>query len=673
MNLSPLSVAFIMLLAAILVIASAVTTILGWVAIAQIRRSAGRLHGLGLALFDGLLFPLLVLDAAFVGFGFLVLSLFVPGGLHHLWDSPIKIYASLFALVVVGVVLGVIALIDFLIIRRVWRAVNAPSANSGPAKPAGRTDAPRKSSAGKWIGGGCAVLAVIGVALAVFSAIAFFLLKPSPFTEARAMRGNEMARQEMTKPLYVEAESAHAPVAFGPVIERTLPLDDKGLTELLDLDTDQVIPSPNPPDLAKGLELLSKPGLVISRDEQKGETELMGMNGVVAQESRADQWEKITNIQALDTIRRNVSSRGVTIGAVVTQSGLPHTFLFKTVVGKIGILQITGFTKNPRGVKIRYKLVQSSVTTASPVSLPPAAGQNSSFDSFVQRVRQELSRASVRFDMLHISVVNADNFIVSFSGLEAHGVSNGKDAWLPTVGALAAQRGFFGGKWDFKGLNQLAVVRFTVADLDLEKLLETNLAEAMPAAPAAAPNLSFGPVVERILTGDPSLPPTFLNLHDGDLVFTPEKSRIMSSKMFADWWQSSSADFLALVMEQKHLLVTLENGGAKFTQIPGDKWDSATAAELADSLQKGVPLQSVGEGGIVSYVLPEPVVLPATFAVASRKGEVGILQITGFTENPRGVKIRYKLVQTPAATPALSPGSEPPLPPGSEPVLPTTR
>ena len=62
MNLSLLSVAFIMLLAAILLIASIAATVLGWVAVAQIRRSADRLYGLGLALFDGLLFPLLALD-----------------------------------------------------------------------------------------------------------------------------------------------------------------------------------------------------------------------------------------------------------------------------------------------------------------------------------------------------------------------------------------------------------------------------------------------------------------------------------------------------------------------------------------------------------------------------------------------------------------------------------
>jgi hypothetical protein len=35
------------------------------------------------------------------------------------------------------------------------------------------------------------------------------------------------------------------------------------------------------------------------------------------------------------------------------------TWFFKTRKGSIGLLQITGFTENPRGVKIRYKLVQS--------------------------------------------------------------------------------------------------------------------------------------------------------------------------------------------------------------------------------------------------------------------------------------------------------------------------
>ena len=48
------------------------TTILGFVAISHIRHSAGRLYGMGLALFDALLYPLLVLDAAIIACGWLV-------------------------------------------------------------------------------------------------------------------------------------------------------------------------------------------------------------------------------------------------------------------------------------------------------------------------------------------------------------------------------------------------------------------------------------------------------------------------------------------------------------------------------------------------------------------------------------------------------------------------
>lgn len=51
-----------------------VTTICGAVAVSQIRHSAGRLCGLGLAVFDLLLFPLLVLDAALIAGTFALLS-----------------------------------------------------------------------------------------------------------------------------------------------------------------------------------------------------------------------------------------------------------------------------------------------------------------------------------------------------------------------------------------------------------------------------------------------------------------------------------------------------------------------------------------------------------------------------------------------------------------------
>jgi hypothetical protein len=48
---------------------------------------------------------------------------------------------------------------------------------------------------------------------------------------------------------------------------------------------------------------------------------------------------------------------------------------------------------------------------------------------------------------------------------------------------------------------------------------------------------------------------------------------------------------------------------------------------------------------------------PATWLFVTREGGMGVLQITGFTENPRGVKLRYKLAQSALSNPNTSSNS----------------
>ena len=43
---------------------------------------------------------------------------------------------------------------------------------------------------------------------------------------------------------------------------------------------------------------------------------------------------------------------------------------FRTRSGTLGLLQITGYTENPRGVKLRYKLVQNEKTNSVLQALP---------------------------------------------------------------------------------------------------------------------------------------------------------------------------------------------------------------------------------------------------------------------------------------------------------------
>jgi hypothetical protein len=48
-----------------------------------------------------------------------------------------------------------------------------------------------------------------------------------------------------------------------------------------------------------------------------------------------------------------------------------YLYAFQTDDGQSGVLQITGFTENPRGVKLRYKLVQNGVMIAAPQTSEP--------------------------------------------------------------------------------------------------------------------------------------------------------------------------------------------------------------------------------------------------------------------------------------------------------------
>jgi type II secretory pathway pseudopilin PulG len=111
----------------LVLIAPLVTSVLGWTAVAQIHRSAGRIWGLKLAQFDGLFFPLLMLDGIIVGLWTVLqkmLAVFVwkvPGGnlFFSLWDF----------LVWLVLLAGIILWADSEIIRRVWRVVNRPPGN----------------------------------------------------------------------------------------------------------------------------------------------------------------------------------------------------------------------------------------------------------------------------------------------------------------------------------------------------------------------------------------------------------------------------------------------------------------------------------------------------------------------------------------------------------------
>jgi len=109
-----------------------------------------------------------------------------------------------------------------------------------------------------------------------------------------------------------------------------------------------------------------------------------------------DDWESIASAQlvnALASFSADESRTGLNYG-----SSRPFVYGFKTREGGIGLLQLTGITDNPHGLKIRYKLVQTGTVLRSesetPVAKETIADYNttiSQLDYWVRRERRLLS------------------------------------------------------------------------------------------------------------------------------------------------------------------------------------------------------------------------------------------------------------------------------------------
>jgi len=538
-----------------------ISPILGWVAVLQIRHSAGKLHGLWLAVFDGLFFPLLALDAA--AFGFVIL---------------IRMKVMLLGLPLM--------LVDWLIIRRVWRAVNNGGAGVPPAELS------RKSSTGKIIAIAC------GAILAI--AIPMILVVQSAHNSAR--RAASLTSADFHYRVF-EADAA--------LVDRLIPAAQR---------------QPGVQPTAKFLARYS-PG-------ESSKTVGSGTNSFIVTKRGSEDTDSQVAVIDLDTLHELLEGIGKKPGVLVNQSQ-----------------RVTGIWW-PMGMGT----IWSYSTQKDGLAIDGSGGINLAYT--VDDVRDKIR--------IEGRVSHNPNFVADANNTTAKFLYEG-DA--PLAHALAFLVPFFG-KDDSSGY---LVVVYEVSPRG-------------NAPHAAVPKLSFGPVMERSLTNNDSLAGCFLDLDSGRVLSPPQElmeslrtqGKLPGTSMdvthFRGWMRESGAD--VLIRSSKAWWLVQVDG---VRELPPAKEELSSRSATFESVTVDQVTEAVSRGEQERGGLTEedPVARLDAYdhgevqCFKTREGGMGILQITGFTDNPRGVKLRYKLVQSVAAhssRSADSPNTDQPGAPSESPT-----
>ena len=192
-----------------------------------------------------------------------------------------------------------------------------------------------------------------------------------------------------------------------------------------------------------------------------------------------------------------------------------------------------------------------------------------------------------------------------------------------------------------------------------------------PPQPPVLPPLQFGPLIEQVVNAASEKEVgSGLDLMNGKLVELPKDSVRLSARERDKWSTENNVDLVVEFVKVPSVsdpTPALVPEGLKLAAVADERWTKAAAHDLQSALASGAPggadfpVALVSERrGITYFTITRP--LPATFAFQTRKGDFGVLQVLRYTEEPHGVRLRYKLAQSPAtgAVPAAGRAAETP-------------
>ena len=194
------------------------------------------------------------------------------------------------------------------------------------------------------------------------------------------------------------------------------------------------------------------------------------------------------------------------------------------------------------------------------------------------------------------------------------------------------------------------------------------------APPMRNETAAFGPVIEVTLSGPTAGSRCVLDFETGNLLDPPAEVVPVLNNYVSQlppaalrWLRDSGADAVLAPDGSVRLIE-----GVVFNPTREGRalaWDDFTPGQVIGAVAAMSDEQRRASGNQPAFHL---VTLrqPAAVAFTTRERSCGVLQILAASEQPHGLRIRYKLVQNPAATPPLprgyQPSHNPPLPPAYE-------
>jgi predicted Ser/Thr protein kinase len=635
------------------------TTILGWVAVTQIRRSAGKLHGLWLAVFDGLLFPLLALDGVFAWVVTGLARVFVEfysnfsnlnnPQVHPPFITRLANLLSQHPELTIFAVAVIIIVLDFLIIRAVWRAVNKGNA-AAPATPvavqpngtaarAFLVPLPRDRFR-KWLA--VTVLAAIVIPLAIKVALTV------------SSKRTVEAQQQTRGALQIE---------LGNKLAELLGNNEQRIT-YSSIKFDYV---PDAPRI-----LVHYGGLKGWHGGKQNGAPRPLHGDIVLNFQSPDLW-LVTG--AGDLAEINTSFQTAAHGYVWwSESSAALATAPNLSFGTVIHRQLTA----PDGGEAFLDLKSGRVSS-----------KRKYFTDRISFGSPDKARSGwMAAQGIDLSVdFGFEPPRVTYWGCSLHGIGGGGPGGL--IDGPAMRPDFVEPGWG-KSLRQICnelpapsadaiarvegslpmgvLVRTRHGPVALEITRATRNPAQMdvryvllPPPGAVTPAASFGPVIERVINEfGQNAGREHLDLDTSKLSDDPPELGRQSDTEQIRWLRESGIDLSVghTGLDDRELVFPMAYR-PKFVKVPNDAWSGLSAAALNEMVELREYVSTNSDGRLFpdygEIKLGQP---PVTFAFRTANGARGLLQVIGFTDNPRGVKLRYKLVQNEAATGAATKQNE---------------